>query len=223
SSSPRTRADAPPSRSCCPCPRVADPAPRGQDRAQTARFPEPARPIRDDYDRPNRRRPTTMRLAALPLPLLLAALPAQTRFAELGVRDHLPLERFEVVDLASGDLDGDRAPDVAILAPGRVRLLRNDGHAVFTRLGAFDIAPRGRFGAIALFDLEADGDRDVLFVLMDAASGILRNDPGGFVQIASPVTGPVRELAVDRKSTRLNSSHVKISYAVFCLKKKSSR
>src|SRR5690606_41500929 len=25
--------------------------------------------------------------------------------------------------------------------------------------------------------------------------------------------------AVDRKSTRLNSSHVKISYAVFCLKK----
>src|SRR5690606_41955611 len=28
---------------------------------------------------------------------------------------------------------------------------------------------------------------------------------------------------VDRKSTRLNSSHVKISYAVFCLKKKRSR
>src|SRR5690349_22489606 len=27
--------------------------------------------------------------------------------------------------------------------------------------------------------------------------------------------------AVDRKSTRLNSSHVEISYAVFCLKKKS--
>src|SRR5690606_41340186 len=27
------------------------------------------------------------------------------------------------------------------------------------------------------------------------------------------------QLATDRKSTRLNSSHVKISYAVFCLKK----
>src|SRR5690606_36175937 len=27
----------------------------------------------------------------------------------------------------------------------------------------------------------------------------------------------------DRKSTRLNSSHVKISYAVFCLKKKSKK
>src|SRR5690606_41093875 len=29
-------------------------------------------------------------------------------------------------------------------------------------------------------------------------------------------------LEADRKSTRLNSSHVKISYAVFCLKKKDS-
>src|SRR5690606_8666479 len=28
-------------------------------------------------------------------------------------------------------------------------------------------------------------------------------------------------ITLDRKSTRLNSSHVKISYAVFCLKKKS--
>src|SRR5207302_11181786 len=33
-----------------------------------------------------------------------------------------------------------------------------------------------------------------------------------------PHPGPV--LGQDRKSTRLNSSHVKISYAVFCLKKK---
>src|SRR5690606_39476397 len=29
--------------------------------------------------------------------------------------------------------------------------------------------------------------------------------------------------ASDRKSTRLNSSHVKISYAVFCLKKKNDK
>src|SRR5207302_8179747 len=31
---------------------------------------------------------------------------------------------------------------------------------------------------------------------------------------------PTLDSARDRKSTRLNSSHVKISYAVFCLKKK---
>src|SRR5690606_41781217 len=41
-------------------------------------------------------------------------------------------------------------------------------------------------------------------------------------------TGPAKglpegaEVRIDRKSTRLNSSHVKISYAVFCLKKKRS-
>src|SRR5437899_8282263 len=32
-----------------------------------------------------------------------------------------------------------------------------------------------------------------------------------------------RELARDRKSTRLNSSHLGISYAVFCLKKKKKK
>src|SRR5438270_5274004 len=34
----------------------------------------------------------------------------------------------------------------------------------------------------------------------------------------TPITDTVRE---DRKSTRLNSSHSQISYAVFCLKKKN--
>src|SRR3712207_8555936 len=34
-------------------------------------------------------------------------------------------------------------------------------------------------------------------------------------------TGVRRAFGTDRKSTRLNSSHANISYAVFCLKKKS--
>src|SRR5690606_41816733 len=33
----------------------------------------------------------------------------------------------------------------------------------------------------------------------------------------------IHSSVIDRKSTRLNSSHVKISYAVFCLKKKTKR
>src|SRR2546430_3570072 len=33
----------------------------------------------------------------------------------------------------------------------------------------------------------------------------------------------VRDVDVDRKSTRLNSSHSQISYAVFCLKKKKKK
>src|SRR5438874_8233419 len=38
-------------------------------------------------------------------------------------------------------------------------------------------------------------------------------------QVAPTVTAPAPSTS-DRKSTRLNSSHVEISYAVFCLKKK---
>src|SRR5215813_15141839 len=34
---------------------------------------------------------------------------------------------------------------------------------------------------------------------------------------------PSLQLGRDRKSTRLNSSHVRISYAVFCLKKKKKK
>src|SRR3712207_8025819 len=35
--------------------------------------------------------------------------------------------------------------------------------------------------------------------------------------------GSAFEFLLDRKSTRLNSSHANISYAVFCLKKKKTR
>src|SRR3712207_7154526 len=41
-----------------------------------------------------------------------------------------------------------------------------------------------------------------------------------FVVVAR-IAHDLRERPVDRKSTRLNSSHANISYAVFCLKKKN--
>src|SRR5256885_16987212 len=37
------------------------------------------------------------------------------------------------------------------------------------------------------------------------------------------LTDPVDPSSIDRKSTRLNSSHLVISYAVFCLKKKNKQ
>src|SRR3712207_6880046 len=43
---------------------------------------------------------------------------------------------------------------------------------------------------------------------------------GGSLADVTQVTAFVREENEDRKSTRLNSSHANISYAVFCLKKK---
>src|SRR5256885_7125082 len=44
---------------------------------------------------------------------------------------------------------------------------------------------------------------------------------GGYRSLSGPVVGPVVFVGTDRKSTRLNSSHLVISYAVFCLKKKT--
>src|SRR5690606_42154399 len=53
------------------------------------------------------------------------------------------------------------------------------------------------------------------------AAASLRRHPRDADEPAAPGEDRrVRRARLDRKSTRLNSSHVKISYAVFCLKKK---
>src|SRR3712207_7859025 len=49
----------------------------------------------------------------------------------------------------------------------------------------------------------------------------LQQVPDGF-RVAPTCGRDQLRSEVDRKSTRLNSSHANISYAVFCLKKKSS-
>src|SRR5690625_6905303 len=51
----------------------------------------------------------------------------------------------------------------------------------------------------------------------------LRSRPGARVLVAARGSIGLYACGEDRKSTRLNSSHVAISYAVFCLKKKKLR
>src|SRR5207247_6314280 len=61
--------------------------------------------------------------------------------------------------------------------------------------------------------------RLALAVVRAAAEQLLhRVDHGGDTLVALGL--PLREQAEDRKSTRLNSSHEWISYAVFCLRHK---
>src|SRR5690554_7318739 len=43
------------------------------------------------------------------------------------------------------------------------------------------------------------------------------------VEVNGQKMGLISVVPLDRKSTRLNSSHVRISYAVFCLKKKKKK
>src|SRR5690606_41534679 len=61
--------------------------------------------------------------------------------------------------------------------------------------------------------------RSGAFGFADGAGGTQDRDVTNKKTAHSAARG--RFFAVDRKSTRLNSSHVKISYAVFCLKKKN--
>src|SRR5438477_2055054 len=51
--------------------------------------------------------------------------------------------------------------------------------------------------------------------------GIAVTPAGGGRRVSEPEDSTPRHL--DRKSTRLNSSHMSISYAVFCLKKKKKK
>src|SRR5690554_7534197 len=62
----------------------------------------------------------------------------------------------------------------------------------------------------------------LLAVLVATTTGCFSSGGGDTAQEsrAEPDGEPPRLERPDRKSTRLNSSHVRISYAVFCLKKK---
>src|SRR3712207_7901402 len=71
--------------------------------------------------------------------------------------------------------------------------------------------------------------RDIVLKPLNAAggSGVVRLKPDdanldALLELHFEISRePVVAQALDRKSTRLNSSHANISYAVFCLKKKT--
>src|SRR5439155_25384208 len=56
------------------------------------------------------------------------------------------------------------------------------------------------------------------FIRADPIDFVLNNHRSAKFRLPHP-----RQFRGDRKSTRLNSSHVAISYAVFCLKKKKNK
>src|SRR5207302_11144640 len=98
-------------------------------------------------------------------------------------------------------------PPTTTLFPYTTLFRSNNGDGTFTdvtrKAGVYD--ERIRWGAgCTWLDYDRDGRLD-LFVC-----NYIKLDP-------EKVSAPGE--TADRKSTRLNSSHVKISYAVFCLKK----
>src|SRR5439155_20000152 len=76
----------------------------------------------------------------------------------------------------------------------------------------------------ALLGLVAGNQLGVPTEHLGTPEAIRKSFPNGVVDLAPPPKNSPYDddaaMALDRKSTRLNSSHVAISYAVFCLKKK---
>src|SRR5438876_1934157 len=109
------------------------------------------------------------------------------------------------------------------IRPPRKR--RMIGHQNRRNHGVVDVAKRADNGVpgvlfvilrdFGVFQFYRDGNRSMEGIRVGGAKARNRSArlcPGGFL----PWTGSRQ----DRKSTRLNSSHPSISYAVFCLKKK---
>src|SRR5699024_11876275 len=70
--------------------------------------------------------------------------------------------------------------------------------------------------------------KNIPFMIGVLCGGIIFGTVAGFVSMVPYMMKDVHQLSTaeigrDRKSTRLNSSHVSISYAVFCLKKKKKK
>src|SRR3712207_8113001 len=68
-----------------------------------------------------------------------------------------------------------------------------------------------------------DGEEKEPSVLPSRFPNLLVNGSSGIAVGMATNIPPHNLTEVDRKSTRLNSSHANISYAVFCLKKKTTQ
>src|SRR5699024_12197489 len=84
---------------------------------------------------------------------------------------------------------------------------------------ALPISEQDGHGSLRSAEAAGGGHHQHHADLHAAAAGGERTGSPGAVQRGAAPRG-IRPHRGDRKSTRLNSSHVSISYAVFCLKKK---
>src|SRR3712207_9007401 len=66
---------------------------------------------------------------------------------------------------------------------------------------------------------------DYTLVMREMGEGQWLIEPASWAKDrpVTALTDSIRRQTTDRKSTRLNSSHANISYAVFCLKKKKTK
>src|SRR3712207_6909116 len=83
---------------------------------------------------------------------------------------------------------------------------------------------RSAAGGTAVATGTAAGGTAVATGTADLGTAVATGTVAGSTAVATGTTAATSPTAeADRKSTRLNSSHANISYAVFCLKKKNTQ
>src|SRR5688572_24608529 len=141
-------------------------------------------------EKPQGREAPPMRTAAKPVCLLVALFASLALTSVASAQDYPDQSRFQKVTL--NDRPGEPM-SLAVLPDGRVL------HAA-------------RTGEIRLHNPRT-GTNNIVTDMKESPQGLYQHDEEG-------VQGIALDPNLDRKSTRLNSSHSQISYAVFCLKKK---
>src|SRR5699024_2151609 len=139
---------------------------------------------------------------------------AAVRAADGGVDELRRAYRHLLLLLASTDL---ATPDPQALLPRVGGTLANLAAAALDAalaLARAELADHGAGVRLAVLGMGKTGGMELNYI-----------SDVDVVYVAEPVGDTPEEeaLPVDRKSTRLNSSHVSISYAVFCLKKKKKK
>src|SRR5690606_39482843 len=122
------------------------------------------------------------------------------------------------------DLDPEDAKLATLARAARARIGAKEGAAVRDTDGRTYAAATVELPSLSVTAMQAA----VISAVSSGAEGIeAAVIVGEFPGVETASSSAVRDLSadapiyvVDRKSTRLNSSHVKISYAVFCMKKK---
>src|SRR5436305_10921503 len=103
----------------------------------------------------------------------------------------------------------------------RWNLFEIKGDTYFQYMGIFDTDfDKYTEDAVAIF---AATGRTTVFENLEGFPKDWKTNAGAFIKFMRDHQCPSFMEYGDRKSTRLNSSHVRISYAVFCLKKKKQR
>src|SRR5690606_40895156 len=101
--------------------------------------------------------------------------------------------------------------------PGACRILAGSAVLAGWWPGCLDGVRLGAAGSGSSGDRTVSGVNLADRVQVEPVGPLLHEQEDQLVPVGQPVPDRLRQ---DRKSTRLNSSHVKNSYAVFCLKKK---